>query len=790
MSGPTPPTHTRGAASDGGVSWNYIGEAGVLDYGAQINTMIASISKSGPTPSPQRLIASGFHEIYTGIALTSVRGSLPGVNYTGPRLDFRFDACRLLCHAMAAGLDCTDSSDLQLSGQLEIIGHADPNDCPVLGHLKSRSEHVTPTAPRGAARNRNTLVLICRGYFTDFCYGDDGAEVEEWGIGFEYRQENPKGLGCGCFTATNWLEWVSNDPGVIPGNGTPTPTTATNFKSYGGRSDCRVDVPRVLVTNATAATPIVITTDGPHGLQTWDPAVADVVRSTVQLYAVGGIAAAKGRFRITKLSDTTFSLQDYESGADIAGTGAYTSGGYFLAYYSDISAITNATPPVVTTTRAHGLATGDRLRIAGVVGTTNVNGVRRVTVLSATTFSVQTLGGVDIVGNGVYVSGGWTDCLKASWRFDGTTDISQWDHFATSYPAPHVVVDSTVAIASGIFLHDCHLHGNTDPLDAASSQIRTPDFSIVAQSTDNGIQGLRIEGKSIAGAKGELLLYCHPGQAINFSHCAFRTEQVQGFACAPYALIQQSDFDYRGKVDPTIILPTSGSFTACTMRASRLERVLGLQPVSWTGSVVLLDPPGGGITTEKTRTVYGPDAGPTLLDRADYTTALSANESRYSVRRSGARAAGNIYRPVFSTADSAATIVSRHLQDAYRPIFDDGASLSDTDVGTVWTLPDGKWGSTATISAVKAGSKDSVWRISITAGGTGIAANPTVLFTPKDGPWLTSPFAFIQRCDNATTTGAGRWIPGEAADSITFTYLGTPSSGGVYVAQVLIIGTA
>jgi hypothetical protein len=53
-----------------------------------------------------------------------------------------------------------------------------------------------------------------------------------------------------------------------------------------------------------------------------------------------------------------------------------------------ISAITQANPAVVTTTSAHGLATGQQITIAGALGMTGINGVWTVTVLSTTTFSV------------------------------------------------------------------------------------------------------------------------------------------------------------------------------------------------------------------------------------------------------------------------------------------------------------------------------------------------------------------------------------------------------------------
>jgi hypothetical protein len=66
-------------------------------------------------------------------------------------------------------------------------------------------------------------------------------------------------------------------------------------------------------------------------------------------------------------------------------------------------AITNATNanPIVITTAAHNLTTGDGVTIIGVGGNTNANGTWVITVLSSTTYSLNTG-----VGNGGYTSGG------------------------------------------------------------------------------------------------------------------------------------------------------------------------------------------------------------------------------------------------------------------------------------------------------------------------------------------------------------------------------------------------
>lgn len=66
-----------------------------------------------------------------------------------------------------------------------------------------------------------------------------------------------------------------------------------------------------------------------------------------------------------------------------------------------ITGATNASPIVITTGAAHGLTTGMSVVIASVGGNTAANGLRRVKVLTSTTFSLDAS-----TGNGAYTSGG------------------------------------------------------------------------------------------------------------------------------------------------------------------------------------------------------------------------------------------------------------------------------------------------------------------------------------------------------------------------------------------------
>ena len=76
--------------------------------------------------------------------------------------------------------------------------------------------------------------------------------------------------------------------------------------------------------------------------------------------------------------------------------------------------ITNATnaSPIVVTSAGHGLSTGTRVTIAGVLGNTAANGDFNATVIDANTFSLD-----GTTGNSAYTSGG-------TWHAAGLWDVN------------------------------------------------------------------------------------------------------------------------------------------------------------------------------------------------------------------------------------------------------------------------------------------------------------------------------------------------------------------------------
>ena len=119
------------------------------------------------------------------------------------------------------------------------------------------------------------------------------------------------------------------------------------------------------ITGATAADPVVITAVA-HGFASTD---------LVRIVGVGGMTEINDLvFNITVVTADTFSLQDASDvNVDGAANAAWSSGGLATVRKAAVvSAITIATPPVVTAT-AHGFSNGDEVRIEDVGGMTQVN---------------------------------------------------------------------------------------------------------------------------------------------------------------------------------------------------------------------------------------------------------------------------------------------------------------------------------------------------------------------------------------------------------------------------------
>lgn len=89
-----------------------------------------------------------------------------------------------------------------------------------------------------------------------------------------------------------------------------------------------------------------------------------------------------------------------------------------------------------------------------------------------------------------------------------------------------------------------------------------------------------------------------------------------------------------------------------------------------------------------------------------------------------------------------------------------------------------EWGNTAFVTIEAA--TDSSGIIDVESGGTGIAANPTIVLTFADGAFPTPPKGQVSRGDISTPETAVWRVTNQSTTTMTFTFLGTPSSGRTY----------
>lgn len=161
--------------------------------------------------------------------------------------------------------------------------------------------------------------------------------------------EDPNGAAVG--------DPVTDDDITIANAGTYEVSIGSTFANSTAAQDMQISVKRVLatplvVTDATNATPIVVTIDAAHNLLNGD---------MVTISGVGGNGAANGDFAVSNKAPTTFELEDLEH-ADVAGTGAYTTGGTVDATYPGNITISRR---VSLTDLGRGAASGDCILAAG-----------------------------------------------------------------------------------------------------------------------------------------------------------------------------------------------------------------------------------------------------------------------------------------------------------------------------------------------------------------------------------------------------------------------------------------
>jgi len=160
-----------------------------------------------------------------------------------------------------------------------------------------------------------------------------------------------------------------------------------------------------------------------------------------------------------------------------------------------ITSSTNATPTVLTVT-SHGFATGDQVMVFGHTTNTAANGIYKVTVLTSSTFSLQTINnGTNVAGNGV---GGATGTVIAAPKIGSLEGFKRAIlEFATSGTS---TLTAKVLGATGIFspvLKD----GDTPNFGATISATNNYSFLPVIGTTDSvqidGTTGIVVSGADV-----------------------------------------------------------------------------------------------------------------------------------------------------------------------------------------------------------------------------------------------------------------------------------------------------
>jgi len=97
------------------------------------------------------------------------------------------------------------------------------------------------------------------------------------------------------------------------------------------------------------------------------------------------------------------------------------------------------------------------------------------------------------------------------------------------------------------------------------------------------------------------------------------------------------------------------------------------------------------------------------------------------------------------------------------------------------------WGDTAAVSAVT--GTDQGWNITVTCGGAGIAANPTITLTFKDGTWTNTPIV-ISKMVGGTGTITDLTEPPADQTPTTWeiTFNGTPVDTMTYIISGIVMG--
>jgi len=255
------------------------------------------------------------------------------------------------------------------------------------------------------------------------------------------------------------------------------------------------------VTGITKANPGVVTVTGigSYLANGW----------TVRLYDVTGMTEVNNQvYTVANTTSSTFEL----SGTDTTGFGTFT-GEAKARRVRLITGITQANPAVVTTSVAHTLSNGQRVRLSGVVGMEEVNGNTYI-VDGATTTTFQ-LKSTNSTGFDAYVSGGEVDkvtsvgienlnCIDFAGSVEGELILKDSYIDATGYPVGishgigplgRVIVDGCIVIGS----YNDNTRTFPEPTHNGQDS-QTNGILMVSTDNESGVRNSRIVGWGCAVA--------------------------------------------------------------------------------------------------------------------------------------------------------------------------------------------------------------------------------------------------------------------------------------------------
>lgn len=186
--------------------------------------------------------------------------------------------------------------------------------------------------------------------------------------------------------------------------------------------------------------------------------------------------------------------------------------GATTTYTRTVTAATNATPIVVTTSVAHAVRGGDIVTISGVVGNTATNGTWEARNVTSTTFEiVDSVTGVAIAGNGAYVSGG---TMSRIITHSGASKIVYGKRITAATNATPIVITCTAhGFANGTIVSIADIEGNTaanGTYKVASAAANTfaltdVDFGTNIAGTGDYATGGVVTNNVVDGPFGDLL---------------------------------------------------------------------------------------------------------------------------------------------------------------------------------------------------------------------------------------------------------------------------------------------